>query len=165
MRHHDRIIVKPRKNLLVYQRQVIHMPVKVLNFSELKKKLDASNREAIDLLVKKLGTAYIVAVTREKCPSCENQKPLFEKLSREIDNNYARNAKFFRVHSRFSKKQTQEARQCLDAFHTIAFPTYIIAIKDKEGNSRETYRALEPPMNEIERNIKLSVEVAKRFTT
>ncbi len=156
---------KPRKDLLTYQRQAIHMPPKVLNFSELEKKLDADNPEALDILVKEFGTAYIVAVTREKCPDCEKQKPLFEKLSKKMREKYTDSTEFFRVHSRFSKKQTQEAKQCLDAFHTIAFPTYIIAIKDKDGNSRETYRALEPPMNEIERNIKLSVKVAKRFTT
>ena len=136
------------------------MPVKVLNFSELKKKL-ASHSEPLDILVEEPGRVYVVAVSREKCPSCEEQEPLFEKLSEKMGKKYADDVKFFRVHSWFSKKQPEEAKQCLEAFRVVGFPTYIIAIVGREGKKRETYRALEPPMSEIERNIELSVEVAK----
>jgi len=139
------------------------MPVKVLNFQEFKKKLDEGASEPLDLLVKKTGKVYVVAVTREKCPGCEKQKPLFEKLSKKMKEKYADQVEFFRVHAWFSKTQTEEAKQCLDAFHTVAFPTYIIVVKDDEGNTQETYRALEPPMSEIERNIKSGVEIATWF--
>jgi len=139
------------------------MPVKVLNFSEFKKTLDAKSVEPLNVLVKKVGTAYVVAVTREKCPGCEKQKPLFEKLSNRMKKKYGNQVEFLRVHSPYGQEQKDEAKRCLDAFHTVAFPTYIIGIKDNEGNYRETYRSLEPPMREIERNIKTGVEIATWF--
>jgi len=138
------------------------MPIKVFNFSEFKKKLDASG-EPLDILAKKRGIAYVVTVTREKCPGCEKQKPLFEKLSNRMKEKHGDQVEFLRVHARFSQEQKEEAKQCADAFHTVGFPTYIIGIKDSEGNNLETYRALESPMKEIERNIRLGVEVAKWF--
>jgi len=139
------------------------MPVKVLNFSEFKKMLDESKGEPLDLIAKKTGIAYVVAVTREKCPGCEKQKPLFEKLSKRMKKKYAKKIEFFRVHSWWTQEQKEEARQCADAFHTVAFPTYIIGVKDDEGNNRETYRSIEPSMSEIERNIKTGVEIATWF--
>lgn len=139
------------------------MPVKVLSFSELKKTLDENDAEPLDILVKKVGTVYVVAVTREKCSGCEKQKPLFEKLANRMKEKYARQTEFFRVHSFFSEEQTEEAKQCLAAFHTVAFPTYVVGIKDDEGNRRETYRSIEPPMREIERNIQIGVEIATWF--
>jgi len=139
------------------------VPVKVLNFSELKKTLDERSVDPLDILMKKAGIAYVVAVTREKCPGCEKQKPLFEKLANRMKKKYANQVEFFRVHSSWSQKRTQEAKQCADAFHTVAFPTYIIGVKDDEGNNRETYRSMEPPMSEIERNIKTAVEIATWF--
>jgi len=139
------------------------MTVKVLNFSKLKEHLVANDSEPLDILAKKRGIAYVVAVTREKCPGCEKQKPLFEKLSNRMKEKYANQIEFFRVHAWYSQEQKEEAIKCLSAFRTVAFPTYIIGVKDDEGNSRETYRSIEPPMSEIERNIKTAVEIAKWF--
>lgn len=139
------------------------MPVKVLAFSEFKKTIKKTGTKPLDILAKKVGTVYVVAVTREKCPGCEKQKPLFEKLSERIREKYPDQTRFFRVHSAFGQEQTEEAKQCLTAFHTVAFPTYIIAIKDSDGKAQETYRAIEPAMSEIERNIKISAQIATWF--
>jgi len=139
------------------------MPVKVLNYSELKKTLAERSVDPLDAIMKKAGIAYVVAVTREKCPGCEKQKPLFKKLSNRMKKKYGNQIEFFRVHSSWSREHTEEAKQCADAFHTVAFPTCIIGVKDDEGNNRETYRAIEPPMSEIERNIKTAVEIAAWF--
>lgn len=139
------------------------MPVKVHDFKELKKALDERKVEPLDILMKKTGVAYVIAITREKCPGCEKQKPLFEKLSDKMTEKYLRQVEFLRVHSRYSKKQTSQAKQCSDAFHMVAFPTYIIGVKNDKGKNRETYRAIMPPMSQIERNIKTSVELAAWF--
>ncbi len=139
------------------------MPVKVLNFSKLKKTLDKKSLAPLDFLVKKLGLVYVVAVTRDKCPGCEKQKPLFEKSSDKMKQKFIGQVEFFRVHSAFAQEQTEEAKQCLTAFHTVAFPTYIIAIRDDEGNTQETYRSVEPPMSEIERNVKTAIQIASWF--
>lgn len=139
------------------------MAVKLLDFSELKKTLDRKNIEFADLLVKRFGVAYVIAVSREKCSGCEKQKPLFEKLSGKMKSKHDRRVEFTRVHAGYSKENREETMQCLDIFRTVAFPTYLICIRNHQGKNLETYRALEPPMSEIERNIKTAVELAVSF--
>ena len=136
------------------------MPVKLLGFSEFKKIMEKAGHEPLDILVKNTGIVYVVAVTREKCPGCEKQKPLFEKLSDRLSEKYPDQIRFFTVQSAFSREHTEEAKQCAIAFQTVAFPTYVIAIKDSDGKTRETYRAIEPPMSEIERNVRTSSQIA-----
>ena len=140
-----------------------HMTVKLLDFSKLKKTLDEKKIEFADFIVKNFGVAYVVAVTREKCSGCERQRPLFEKLSDKMKGKYGSRVGFFRVHARYSPENKEETLQCLDTFRTVAFPTYILCVRNHQGKNRETYRALEPPMSEIERNIKTAVELAIWF--
>ncbi len=139
------------------------MAVKFLSFSELKKALGEKNNEFMDFFVKKFGVAYVVAVTREKCSGCEKQKPLFEKLSDKMKSKHDSRVEFVRVHAHYRPEDKEETMQCLDTFHTVAFPTYVIYMRNHQGKNRETYRAIEPPMSEIERNIKTSVELAVWF--
>jgi len=139
------------------------MPVKLLSFSELEKALDQKKMGFIDFFVKRFGVAYVIAITREKCPGCEKQKPLFEKLSDKMNSKHGSRVRFVRVHARYSKESREEAIQCLDAFHAVAFPTYVICLRNHRGKNRETYRAIEPTMSEIERNVKIGVELATWF--
>jgi len=139
------------------------MSVKFLEFSKLKKTLNEKNIDFLDFFVKKFGIAYVVAVTREKCSGCERQKGLFEKMSDKMKNKHGAQVEFFRVHAYYSPASKEETLLCLDTFRTVAFPTYVVCLRDHRGNSRETYRAIEPSMSEIERNIKSSVELAKWF--
>jgi len=139
------------------------MALKFLNFPELKKALDEKKIEFVDFFVEKFGIAYVVAVTREKCSGCEKQKISFEKLSDKMKNKHGNRVEFFRVHAYFSQESKEETMQCLDTFRTVAFPTYVICVRNHQGKNRETYRAIEPPMSEIERNIKTSVELAVWF--
>lgn len=126
--------------------------VRVLDFEKLRKALDAGNKP-LDILVKEPEVVYVIMVTRDRCSSCQEQKPLFEKLSSKIQKKHAGRIEFCRVHSSYNSKSKEQARQCLNAFHTAGFPTYIIAVKDSEGNILETYRSLDAPISEIERNI------------
>jgi hypothetical protein len=139
------------------------MPVELLDFSELKKALDRKNIEFTDFFVKKFGIAYVIAVSREKCSDCEQQKPPFEKLSEKMESKHGSRVEFARVHARYSKENREETMQCLDAFRAVAFPTYLICIRNHQGKNVETYRAIEPPMSEIERNLKTAVELAVWF--
>jgi len=139
------------------------MAVKFLNFSELKKALDGKNIDFVDFFTEKFGIAYVVAVTREKCSGCERQNKLFEKLSDKMKSKHGSRVEFFKIHTQFSQGNIEETMQCLDTFQTVAFPIYIICVRNHQGKNRETYRAIEPPMSEIERNIKTSVELASWF--
>ncbi len=132
--------------------------VKVLYFKKLKKALDAGNKP-LDILVKEPERVCVIMVTRERCPSCQEQKPLFEKLASKLGKKHASRIEFSRIHSSYNSKNKEEARQCLNAFHTAGFPTYIIAVEDAAGNILETYRSLDAPVSEIERNINLAFSV------
>jgi thiol-disulfide isomerase/thioredoxin len=137
------------------------MVVKLIDFSELSKQLIDNNQEFMDFFVKKSGRVHVIAVTREKCPGCEKQKPLFEKLSEKMKLEYGNQVEFTTVYAHYSQESKEEAASCLETFQTVAFPTYIICLQDHRGKNLETYRALEPSMSEIERNIKTSVEILK----
>jgi hypothetical protein len=133
--------------------------VRVLDFAEFKKTLDASGNGPLDILVKKCGVVYVVMVTRDRCSSCQEQKPMFEKLSGRLKRQHADQTEFLRVHSSYSQERNEEAEQCMDAFHTVGFPTYIIAVRDNEGKTLETYRSLDAPISEIERNIEIGITI------
>lgn len=139
------------------------MAVKFLDFTELKKAVDEKNIGFADFFVENFGIAYIVAVTREKCSGCEKQKTLFEKLSDKMKSKHGSRVEFVQVHTHYTQENIEETMQCLDAFHTVAFPTYVICVRNHQGKNRETYRAIEPLMREIERNIKTAVELAVWF--
>ncbi len=139
------------------------MSVKILEFSKLQKMLNEKNIDFLDFFVEKYGIAYVVAITRERCSGCERQKGLFEKMYDKMKNKYGARVELFRVHAYYSPASKEETLLCLDTFRTVAFPTYVICLRDHRGNNCETYRAIEPPMNELERNIKSSVELAKWF--
>lgn len=139
------------------------MAVKFLSFSELKKALGEKKIGFVDFFVEKFGIAYVVAVTREKCSGCEKQITSFEKLSDKMRSKHGSRVEFVRVHAYFSQENKEETMQCLDTLHTVAFPTYVICVRNHQGKNRETYRAIGSPMSEIERNIKTSVELAVWF--
>lgn len=139
------------------------MTVKLLNFAELANSLHEKNEGLADFFAKKPGVAYVVSVAREKCSGCEKQKPMFDKLSDKMETEHGARVKFYRVFAHFRPETREEAVQCLEAFRAVAFPTYLIYVRDRRGRNRETYRAIEPPMGEIERNIKTSIELAEWF--
>ncbi len=84
---------------------------------------------------------------------------MYEKMK----NKYGAQVEFFRIHAQYNPYSKEETLLCLDSLKTVAFPTYVICLRDHRGNNRETYRAIEPSMNEIERNVESSVELAKWF--
>jgi hypothetical protein len=135
--------------------------IRILDFEKLRKALDAGNKP-LDILVEQPEVVYVIMVTRDRCFSCQEQKPLFEKLSGKIQKKHAGRIEFRRVHSSYNSKSREEAKQCLNAFHTAGFPTYIIAAKDSEGNILETYRSLDAPISEIERNIDVAFSLLDR---
>ena len=132
--------------------------VTVFDFEKFRKALSADKRP-LDILVKRPEIVYVIMVTRDRCSSCQEQKPLFEELSDSIQEKHAGRIEFCMVHSSYNSRSKEEARQCLDAFHTGGFPTYIIAAKDMEGKILETYRSLDAPVSELERNIAATFSV------
>jgi thiol-disulfide isomerase/thioredoxin len=129
--------------------------LEILDFAELKKALVKNDLQPLDMLVKRTGTAYVLMITREMCSSCQEQKPLFEKLSKRNKKKYVGQIEFVRIDCSYSSERKEEAKQCMTSFHIAGFPTYIVATRNDRGKAVEIYRSLDAPAREIERNIEL----------
>jgi hypothetical protein len=126
-----------------------------MDFADLKKILSKNDAESLDMLVKKPGIIYVLMITREMCSSCQEQKPLFEKLTKRSKEKYVGQIEFVRIDCSYSRGRKEEAKQCMDSFHLAGFPTYIVATRQDKGEAVEIYRSLDAPGREIERNIKV----------
>ncbi len=106
-------------------------------------------------------TVHVFALTRDLCSGCQMQKPLYEKLADTVGRKHGERVKFHSIHlsnhEGFGDKR-QDFRRIL---RFAAYPTYLILVNDGAG-SVEAYRAIEPPMEEIERNISLALELLDR---
>lgn len=106
-------------------------------------------------------TVHVFALTRDLCAGCEIQKPLYEKLADGVSQNHGDQVKFYSIHV----SNQEQFRDKLQDFRRIlkfaAYPTYLILLKTGFGTV-ETYRAIEPPMKDIERNIDVAVELVTR---
>ena len=135
----------------------------ILDFAELKKKLVKNDLQPLEMLVKKTGKAYVLMITREMCSSCQEQKPLFEKLSKRTKKKHVGQIEFVRIDCSYSREKKEEAKQCMDTFRIAGFPTYIVATRNDRGKAVEVYRSLDAPIPEIERNIALCLTMFDVF--
>lgn len=137
------------------------MPSTHLTYEDFAKAVEESPQDPFEALVRGPSTVYVYALTRDRCAGCETQKPLFEDLTAKMNERYGDQVKFFSIH--VSKKG--DFRSKLQDFRRLlkfaAYPTYLILMRTEVGTV-ETYRGIEPPMNEIARNIEIAVELAKR---
>ena len=104
---------------------------------------------------------YVYSLTRDQCAGCETQKSLFEKLAHNSEDRYGSKVKFTTIHV----AETANFRQRLQSLRRVlkfaAYPTYLTLIKTEVGIV-ETYRGIEPPMDEIARNITTAIELTSR---
>jgi thiol-disulfide isomerase/thioredoxin len=137
------------------------MPITRLTYEDFLRQPKLSTQEPLASLVQREKTVYVYALTRDRCTGCEIQEPLFEKLANQIHEKYGDRVKFGSIHV----SQDDQFREKLQDFRRVlrfaAYPTYLILLKTDVGIV-ETYRGIEPPMEEIARNIDLAFELAQR---
>ncbi len=137
------------------------MPISRLTYEEFLGKAKLSAQEPTDFLVQQEKTVYVYALTRDRCAGCEIQKPLFEKLANQIHEKYDDRVEFGSIHV----SQDDQFRKKLQDFRRVlrfaAYPTYLVLLKTEVGIT-EIYRGIEPPMEEIARNIDIALELAQR---
>lgn len=112
-------------------------------------------------LVHQEGRVYVYALTRDRCSGCEIQKPLFEKLADQIHEKLGDRVEFNAIHVTLDDKFDDKLQDLRRVLKFPAYPTYLMLIKTPEG-IMETYRGIEPPMEEIARNIDTALELAER---
>ncbi len=136
-------------------------PPEVRNFQELNNRTTA---EALNDLVNEYGIVYVTSITRQGCSGCETQKPLFKALAEKMTHENAGKVRFRRFHVNYGDEDKQDSWDSKRIFHHAAFPTYMIHVKSHIG-PLEVYRAVYPPMEELEKQVRESFDLAEYYKT
>jgi hypothetical protein len=130
-----------------------------LEFSQLKSR---TTTEALAELVGEFGIVYVTSLTREGCSGCETQKPLFKTLSEKVSREYPEKVRFRSFHVNYQDGDKHESWRSKRIFGHAAYPTYTIHVKSHVG-PLEIYRSVYPPMEELEKQIRESFELAEFY--
>jgi thiol-disulfide isomerase/thioredoxin len=137
------------------------MPISRIAYEDFLQNSKSSTEEPMAIVVREEGVVYVYALTRDRCSGCEIQKPLFEKLADQTREKYDGRVQFGIIHV----SQDQQFKEKLKDFRQVlkfdAYPTYLVLLKSDVGVV-EIYRGIEPPMEEISRNIDVALELAQR---
>ena len=133
--------------------------VEVIEFQRLK---DLSDIGAVEALAKELGIVYVTAITRDGCSGCMEQKPLFRELAQKMKLDLGGRVHFANVHVRYTENQREESWNSKRVFRHAAYPTYLVHVRSKNG-VLEVYRAIYPSMEELEKQTRESLDLAKFY--
>ena len=133
----------------------------VIEFTQLKSR---SREEVQRELVGEFGIVYVTALTRQGCSGCETQKPLFKTLAEKMSRENPAKVLFRSFHVNYETDDKRESWNSKRIFGHAAYPTYTIYVKSHVG-PLETYRSVYPPMEELEKQIKESFELAEFYKT
>lgn len=137
------------------------MPISRLTYEDFLQKTKSSAQNPMDPLVQEEKTVYVYALTRDRCTGCEIQKPLFEKLADQLHEKYDVRVEFGAIHVSQDEQFRQKLQDLRRVLRFAAYPTYLILLRTEVGVV-EIYRGIEPPMEEIARNIDTALELAQR---
>src|SRR5437870_4059782 len=133
----------------------------VVEFTQLRGRTTA---EALRELIKDFGIVYVTALTRQGCSGCETQKPLFKTLAEKMSQENSEKIRFRSYHVNYQDGDKRESWNSKRIFGHAAYPTYTIHVKSHVG-PLEIYRSVYPPMEELEKQIKESFELAEFYKT
>lgn len=136
------------------------MTITKVEFAEFEKKLRKTNKTPLDLLAPALGKAYVIAITRDGCPNCEEQKPKLDRLAAKLIQKRGDKVVFTRIHIKYSPESKEESLRAKDLFHHYFYPTNLILVRSRDKGAFELYRNAGPTMTELEKNIGAAVETA-----
>lgn len=135
---------------------------KNVEFVEFQRLKDLSDSGAVEAVAKELGVVYVTAITRDGCSGCMEQKPLFRELAQKMNSDLGGRVHFANVHVRYSENDRAESWDSKRIFRHAAYPTYIVHVRSKNG-VLEVYRAIYPSMEELEKQTRESLDLAKFY--
>jgi hypothetical protein len=147
--------------LTVSAEVVLREVPEIVEFNQLKSRTAA---EALTDLVKEFGIVYVTSITRQGCSGCETQKPLFKTLAEKMTGENTARVRFRSFHVNYQDGDKRESWTSKGIFGHAAYPTYMIHVKSHVG-PLEIYRSVYPPMEELEKQIKESFELADFYKT
>jgi hypothetical protein len=128
----------------------------IVEFNQLKSR---TTSEALTDLVREFGIVYVTSITRQGCSGCETQKPLFKTLAERLTQENPEKISFRSFHVNYQDGDKKESWNSKRIFGHAAYPTYTIHVKSHVG-PLEIYRSVYPPMEELEKQIRESFELA-----
>ncbi len=133
--------------------------LEIIEFQRLK---GLPDREAVEALVKELGVVYVTALTRDGCSGCMEQKPMFLDLAQRMKSDLSGRVHFANVHVRYAEGDRTDSWESKKVFRHAAYPTYLVHVRSKKG-VLEVYRAIFPTMEELEKQTRESLDLAKFY--
>jgi len=147
--------------LTVLAEVVLNEVPEIVEFNQFKSRTTA---EALTQLVSEFGIVYVTSLTRQGCSGCETQKPLFKSLAEKVNRENPNRVRFRSFHVNYQDGDKHESWKSKGIFGHAAYPTYMIHVKSHVG-PLEIYRSVYPPMEELEKQIKESFELADFYKT
>ncbi|HYY90804.1 MAG TPA: hypothetical protein VE955_02315 [Candidatus Dormibacteraeota bacterium] len=135
--------------------------LEVIDFRKLKNRIEA---DAWNDLVNEYGIVYVTSITRTGCSGCETQKPLFQALADRMTSENSGKVKFRRFHVDYAEQDKHESWDSKRMFHHAAYPTYLVHLRSHVG-PLEIFRAVYPSMEELEKQVRESFELADYYKT
>jgi len=145
--------------LTVSSQLAVDKNVEVIDFQRMK---DLSDTSAVEALAKEFGIVYVTAITRDGCSGCMEQKPLFRELAQKMKLDLGGIVHFANVHVRYTEDDRKESWESKRIFRHAAYPTYLVHVRSKNG-VLEVYRAIYPNMEELEKQTRESLDLAKFY--
>jgi hypothetical protein len=145
--------------LAVASQLSVDKSVDVIEFQRLK---DLSDTAVAEVLAKEFGIVYVTAITRDGCSGCMEQKPLLRELAHKMQSDLGGRVHFANVHVRYAEDDREESWESKRIFRHAAYPTYLVHVRSKNG-ILEVYRAIYPTMEELEKQTRESLDLAKFY--
>lgn len=136
------------------------MKIDKIEFTTLEEELSKTGKPLLDYLAPEIGKAYVVAITRERCPACHKQKRKLDRLAATMKQKHRDKLVFIRIHVKRPPTSEEESLRSKNTFGHYFYPTNLILIRTKDRGAIEYYRNVSPVMSELGRNIETAVETA-----
>ena len=136
------------------------MPVNIIEFAELEKKLVKTRKSPLEVLAPEFGKAYVIAITRDGCPACKRQKPRLDKLAASEAEKHGDKVLFTRVRVKYNPDSLQESLRSKDLLGHYFYPTNLILLRTRDRGAIEYYRNVSPTMSELKKNIENAIKIA-----
>jgi len=131
-----------------------------IEFTDLEKETSGNTKAILEHLAPEMGKVYVVSITRDGCPACEEQKPKMESLAEEAANRHGDRIVFAKIHVKYSSRDTEESLRSKDVLGHYFYPTKLILMRTIDKGSIEYYRSVTTSMRELKRNIGIASKVA-----
>lgn len=136
------------------------MQIENVEFARFESEISKAHESAMEHLAPDIGRAYVVAITRERCPACQKQKPRLDKLAATLKQKYKDKVVFIRIHVKRPPTSEEESLRSKDMFGHYFYPTNLILLRTADRGAVEIYRNTSPTMSELGRNVENAVEMA-----